>query len=72
MTESSTVRGSGRASSMFVEVDGPGTNKFWRKSSIEVMKAGEPWYKDGKTNMVPHMPTAPAKLAPTLLSSTAI
>ena len=32
----------------------------WRKSSIEVMKAGEPWYKDGKTNMVPHMPTAPA------------
>ena len=31
----------------------------WRKSSIEVMKAGEPWYKDGKTNMVPHMPTAP-------------
>ena len=31
----------------------------WRKSSIEVMKKGEPWYKDGKTNMVPHMPTAP-------------
>ena len=24
------------------------------------MKKGEPWYKDGKTNMVPHMPTAPA------------
>ena len=23
------------------------------------MEAGEPWYKDGKTNMVPHMPTAP-------------
>ena len=32
----------------------------WRKSSIAVMEAGEPWYKDGKTNMVPHMPTAPA------------
>ena len=31
----------------------------WRKSSIAVMQAGEPWYKDGKTNMVPHMPTAP-------------
>ena len=31
----------------------------WRKSSIAVMK-GEPWYKDGKTNMVPNMPTAPA------------
>ena len=25
------------------------------------MEAGEPWFKDGKTNMVPHMPTAPAK-----------
>jgi putative spermidine/putrescine transport system substrate-binding protein len=23
------------------------------------MEAGEPWYKDGKTNMVPQMPTAP-------------
>ena len=34
----------------------------WRKSSIAVMEAGEPWYKDGKTNMVPHMPTAPANL----------
>ena len=22
------------------------------------MEAGEPWYKDGKTNMVPQMPTA--------------
>ena len=32
----------------------------WRKSSIEIMLAGEPWFKDGKTNMVPHMPTAPA------------
>ena len=31
----------------------------WRKSSIAVMQAGEPWYKDGKTNMVPQMPTAP-------------
>jgi putative spermidine/putrescine transport system substrate-binding protein len=34
----------------------------WRKSSIAVMEAGEPWYKDGKTNMVPHMPTNPANL----------
>jgi len=32
----------------------------WRKSSIKIMEAGEPWFKDGKTNMVPHMPTAPA------------
>jgi putative spermidine/putrescine transport system substrate-binding protein len=24
------------------------------------MEAGEPWFKDGKTVMVPHMPTAPA------------
>lgn len=32
----------------------------WRKSSLNVMKAGEPWYKDGKAHMVPHMPTAPA------------
>ena len=32
----------------------------WRKSSIAIMEAGEPWFKDGKTNMVPHMPTAPA------------
>ena len=32
----------------------------WRKSSIDIMLAGEPWFKDGKTNMVPHMPTAPA------------
>ena len=21
----------------------------WRKSSLEIIKAGEPWYKDGKT-----------------------
>ena len=32
----------------------------WRKSSLKVMAKGEPWYKDGKTNMVPQMPTAPA------------
>ncbi|MDA7781783.1 extracellular solute-binding protein [Candidatus Pelagibacter sp.] len=32
----------------------------WRKSSIAIMEAGEPWFKDGKTAMVPHMPTAPA------------
>jgi putative spermidine/putrescine transport system substrate-binding protein len=30
----------------------------WRKSSLKIMEAGEPWYKDGKTNMVPQMPTA--------------
>jgi putative spermidine/putrescine transport system substrate-binding protein len=34
----------------------------WRKSSIAVMEAGEPWFKDGKTNMVPHMPTNPTNL----------
>jgi putative spermidine/putrescine transport system substrate-binding protein len=34
----------------------------WRKSSIAIMEAGEPWFKDGKTNMVPHMPTAPSNL----------
>jgi putative spermidine/putrescine transport system substrate-binding protein len=34
----------------------------WRKSSIAIMEAGEPWFNDGKTNMVPHMPTAPANL----------
>ena len=27
----------------------------WRKSSLKVMAAGEPWYKDGKTNMVPQL-----------------
>ncbi len=32
----------------------------WRKSSIPIIEAGEPWFKDGKTVMVPHMPTAPA------------
>ena len=31
----------------------------WRKSSLKVIEAGEPWYKDGKTNMLPQMPTAP-------------
>jgi putative spermidine/putrescine transport system substrate-binding protein len=30
----------------------------WRKSSLEIIKAGEPWYKDGKTEMMPNMPTA--------------
>ena len=33
----------------------------WRKSSIAIIDAGEPWFKDGKTSMVQHMPTAPAK-----------
>ena len=32
----------------------------WRKSSLDIIKAGEPWYKDGKTEMMPQMPTAPA------------
>ena len=32
----------------------------YRKSSLDVITAGEPWYKDGKTNMMPQMPTAPA------------
>ncbi len=30
------------------------------KSSLDVITAGEPWYKDGKTEMMPQMPTAPA------------
>jgi putative spermidine/putrescine transport system substrate-binding protein len=29
-------------------------------SSLEIIKANEPWYKDGKTEMMPEMPTAPA------------
>ena len=32
----------------------------YRKSSLDVITAGEPWYKDGKTEMMPQMPTAPA------------
>ena len=35
MTDSSTVRGSGRASSTLVDVHGPGINKFWRKTSVD-------------------------------------
>ena len=31
----------------------------YRKSSLDVITAGEPWYKDGKTEMMPQMPTAP-------------
>jgi len=31
----------------------------WRKSSLAIIEAGEPWYKDGKTNMLPQMPTTP-------------
>jgi putative spermidine/putrescine transport system substrate-binding protein len=30
----------------------------FRKSSLEVIKKGEPWYKDGKTNMLPEMPSS--------------
>ena len=32
----------------------------WRKSSLDVIAANEPWYKDGKTEMLSQMPTAPA------------
>ena len=32
----------------------------WRISSLDVITAGEPWYKDGVTEMMPQMPTAPA------------
>ena len=31
----------------------------WRKSSLDIIAAGEPWFNDGVTNMTPHMPTAP-------------
>ena len=31
----------------------------WRKSSLKVIEKGEPWYKDGKTNMMKEMPTHP-------------
>ena len=31
----------------------------WRISSLKVIEAGEPWYKDGKTNMMIQMPTHP-------------
>ena len=30
----------------------------FRKSSLAVIESGEPWYKDGKTNMLPEMPTS--------------
>ena len=32
----------------------------YRLSSLEIIKANEPWYKDCKTEMMPQMPTAPA------------
>jgi putative spermidine/putrescine transport system substrate-binding protein len=32
----------------------------YRKSSLDIIEKGEPWYKDGKTNMMEHMPTARA------------
>ena len=32
----------------------------FRKSSLAVIAAGEPWYNDGKTNMLPQMPSAKA------------
>ena len=30
----------------------------FRKSSLDVIEKGEPWYKDGKTNMLPEMPSS--------------
>ena len=30
----------------------------FRKSSLAVIAAGEPWYNDGKTNMLPEMPSS--------------
>jgi putative spermidine/putrescine transport system substrate-binding protein len=30
----------------------------FRKSSLAVIAKGEPWYKDGKTNMLPEMPSS--------------
>jgi len=30
----------------------------FRKSSLAVITKGEPWYKDGKTNMMPEMPSS--------------
>ena len=32
----------------------------YRLSSLEIIKANEPWYKDGKTEMMPQMPTSPS------------
>lgn len=34
-----------------------------RQSSMEIIQANEPWYKDGKTDIMPHLPTNPANLA---------
>jgi len=31
----------------------------FRISSLDIIEANEPWYKDGKTAMLPQMPTAP-------------
>ena len=31
----------------------------WRKSSLKIIEKGEPWYKDGTTNMMQQMPTNP-------------
>ena len=30
----------------------------WRNSALDVIKASEPWYKDGRTNILPHIPTS--------------
>jgi putative spermidine/putrescine transport system substrate-binding protein len=34
----------------------------FRKSSMDIIEKNEPWYKDGKTNIMPHLPTNPANL----------
>ena len=31
----------------------------FRISSLDIIAANEPWYKDGSTEMLPQMPTAP-------------
>jgi putative spermidine/putrescine transport system substrate-binding protein len=40
----------------------------FRKSSLEVIAKGEPWYKDGKTNMLPQMPSSKKNTKKILLS----
>ena len=29
---------------------------------MDIIEKNEPWYKDGKTNIMPHLPTNPANL----------
>jgi len=30
----------------------------WRNSALDVIQANEPWYKDGKTNILPYIPSS--------------